>query len=54
MHARPDPIYWNEIEIRRALTLDEKSQLAMLRAAGAMDGRMMQVFGPQGRNGLVT
>ena len=31
VHARLDPIHWNEIEIRRALTLDEKSRLAMLR-----------------------
>jgi len=51
--ANPDPIYWDEIESRRSLTPGESAQLAVLRAAGAVNGLSMQLFGPHGRNGLV-
>lgn len=50
----PEPIYWDEIEARRALTPCEKAYLSILRAAGAVHGLSMQVFGPHGRNAIFS
>jgi LuxR family transcriptional regulator/LuxR family quorum-sensing system transcriptional regulator CciR len=54
VRANPEPVYWDEIESRRALTECEKAHVGMLRAAGAVNGLSMQLFGPHGRNGIVA
>lgn len=54
VQQHPAPVYWDEIDRLRELTEGEKAHLAVLRAAGYVHGLTMQVFGPHGRNGLVS
>lgn len=54
VQQNPDPIYWDEIEGRRALSAREKAHLAIMREAGAVNGLSMQVFGPHGRNAIFS
>lgn len=46
------PVYLDELETRPDLTPPERAHLAAYRAAGVHNGLGLQVYGPNGRNGI--
>lgn len=47
-----EPVYWDEIDLLRALSPEEEAHLVILRAAGFTEGICIPTFGPNGRNGM--
>lgn len=52
--SKPEPVYMDEIESLVELTPRERAHIAAYRAAGVKSGLCLQVFGPNGRNGLMA